>query len=52
MVGKDANQALQDLVIDAMRRNQEAVVDLVRSWRAQWDSQLLGRPSARCRCHP
>jgi hypothetical protein len=34
--GKDVNQAVQDLMIDAMRRSQEAVVDVVRSWRAQW----------------
>ena len=36
MSGKDVNQAVQDLMIDAMRRSQEAVVDVVRSWRAQW----------------
>ncbi len=43
MASKDANQALQDLVIDSMRRGQEAVVDVVRSWRTQWDSQPLAQ---------
>ncbi len=44
MANKDTNQAMQDLVVDAMRRSQEAVVDLVRSWRAQWDSQPFAQP--------
>jgi hypothetical protein len=44
MAHKDASQALQDLVVDSMRRSQEAVVDIVRSWRAQWDSQPLAQP--------
>jgi hypothetical protein len=42
--GKDVNQAVQDLVIDAMRRSQEAVVDVVRSWRAQWESSSFSLP--------
>lgn len=41
MANKDANQALQDLVVDSMRRSQDAVVDMVRAWRAQVDSQPL-----------
>lgn len=44
MTGKDANQAMQDLVVDTMRRSQEAFVDFVRSWRAQWDNQPLAGP--------
>ncbi len=44
MANKDANQAMQDLVVDAMRRSQEAVVDLVRTWRAQWDNQPFTQP--------
>lgn len=43
MTGKDPEQAAQDLVVDAVRRSQEAVVDLVRSWRAQWESQPFGK---------
>ena len=43
MASKDPDQALQDLVVDAMRRSQEAVVDIVRSWRSQWDSQPLAQ---------
>jgi len=42
---KDASQAMQDLMLDAMRRNQEAVVDMVRSWRAQWDSGASSLPA-------
>jgi hypothetical protein len=41
---KDVNQAMQDLMLDAMRRNQEAVVDMVRSWRAQVDSNAASLP--------
>ncbi len=44
MANKDPNQAMQDLVVDAMRRSQEAVVDLVRTWRAQWDNQPFTQP--------
>ena len=44
MANKDPNQAMQDLVVDAMRRSQEAVVDLVRTWRSQWDSQPFAQP--------
>lgn len=41
MANKDSSQAMQDLVVDVMRRSQEAVVDIVRTWRTQWDSQPL-----------
>ena len=47
MAGKDVNQAMQDLVVDAMRRSQEAVVDVVRSWRAQmsqWEGSSFSMP--------
>ena len=43
MASKDPDQALQDLGVDTVRRSQEAVVDIVRSWRTQWDSQPLAR---------
>ncbi len=43
MASKDPDQARQDLVVDAVRRSQEAVVDIVRSWRTQWDSQPLAQ---------
>jgi len=42
--GKDVNQAVQDLVLDAMQRSQEAVVDVVRSWRAQWEGSTFSLP--------
>jgi hypothetical protein len=42
--GKDVNQAMQDLVVDAMRRSQEAMVDVVRSWRAQWEGNSFSMP--------
>jgi len=42
---KNANQALQDLVVDSMRRSQEAFTDVVRSWRAQWQGNPLGQAS-------
>ena len=41
---KDPSQAMQDLMLDAMRRNQEAVVDLVRSWKAQAESGASSLP--------
>lgn len=44
MPGKDVNQAMQDLMLDAMRRSQEAVVDVVRSWRAQWEGSSFSLP--------
>ena len=49
MAGKDVNQAMQDLVVDAMRRSQEAVVDVVRSWRAQmsqWEGSTFSLPDS------
>jgi hypothetical protein len=47
VAGKDVNQAVQDLIVDAMRRSQEAVVDVVRSWRAQmsqWEGSSFSMP--------
>ncbi len=44
MPDKDVNQAMQDLMLDAMRRSQEAVVDVVRSWRSQSDSSAMSMP--------
>jgi hypothetical protein len=42
--GKDVNQAMQDLWLDAIRRGQEAVVDVVRTWRAQWEGSSFSLP--------
>lgn len=44
MSGKDVNQAMQDLMNDAMRRSQEAVVDVMRNWRSQWESTSASLP--------
>ncbi len=43
MASKDPTQALQDLVVDSVRRSQEAVTDLMRSWRSQWESGPFGQ---------